>query len=675
MIQLIQWERLHARFTRFMKKIALVAVTIAAIPSFAFPTCAAPAAPPTMELFHDQGPLFDSAIEPSATTPVTLTFRTGAGSASRVEIEYGDLGDGSRHSVAMRMEGRDATGRFDLWRGTIPAGPSRKTYHFEIVTDGQTVWYDTTGETPVEQTAHEFTIVPGFHTPDWMKNGVIYQIFPDRFRDGDPGNDVKTGQYSYRGVAVEHHDWGTSVFPSVTGDRSLVFYGGDLAGVRDKLGYIRDTIGADIVYLTPIFQAPSNHKYDTYDYYNVDPAFGLNRTLISLIDALHTPDRGRRGYIVLDGVFNHTGDTMPWFDHFHAVMQGTPGADDSQASPYYSWYTFNHWPDSYASFFNFDSLPKLDYASQEVRKAIYDSPDSVIQHYLRPPFQIDGWRFDCAGMMDEKGNGGYDDFNHMLWREIRERIKAVNPDSVMIGEMWDNPRDWLYSGDQWDSCLNFVGFTRPLSEWLTGKEEHGNAAELTTSEFAAALHDALGNYPMNVAEAQSNHLGNHDTPRFAERAAGDLTKTREALILQMTYIGTPTIYYGDEYGMRGGSDPDCRRTFDWANGTLSNPLVALTHKLVAIRRRYPALRTGSVITLVADDSKRVFSFGRMDASNRIAIAINDSATGEIVSLPVYELSATDGSRMTDELSGRKLEVVNGAVTVTIPSHDGVILAQ
>ncbi len=626
-------------------------------------------------LFHDQGPLYDSNVEPSASQVVTLTFRTFKGDITGAIIKYYDNGTSSFHTVPMSWSSNDATGTFDYWKGTIPASAAQKYYRFQITDGSATAWYNAAGISATEPSSGDFFIIPGFTTPNWMKNGVMYQIFPDRFFNGNSANDVTSGQYSYNGNATQKHAWGSSVFATGGGDNNLVFFGGDLAGIDQKLGYIKQTLGANIVYLNPIFHAPTVHKYDTEDYNTVDPAFGTNAYLQTLIADIHSSSNGPKGYIVLDGVFNHTGDTHQWFDKYN--WWGTNGAYESQSSSWFSYYNFQQWPATYSSFFGFSSLPKLDYGStgSVVRNAIYASSNSVVKTYLKAPYAIDGWRLDAAQYIDAGGNGGSDTTNHQIMAELRTAVKSVNANAAIIGEFWGNASPWTTSGNQWDSAINYDGFTQPVSEWITGQDYSGNTASIPASQFDSWLHGTRSNYPTDVQQAMSNALGTHDVTRFGTRAGGDIWKTYLALFFQMTYVGTPTIYYGDEYGIQGGADPDNRRTFDWTVGTSTNSAVALTQKLIAIRNAYPALRTGSFMTLLTDDTNKLYAYGRFDASNRIAVALNNDTVAHTVSIPVYQLSVTNGSTMTDKITGTVYTVANGQVSVTVNGHYGLILAQ
>ena len=558
-------------------------------------------------LFHDQGPVYDSAPEPTSTQSVTLKLRVFKGDITSANIKYYDTADGQFHWVPMSWVSNDATGIYDSWQGTIPASSSIKYYRFQINDGTATAWYNAAGTYSSEPSSGDFYIIPGFKTPDWMKNGVMYQIFPDRFFDGNTSNDLQTGTVMSNGMTVEKKAWGSSVFADPGYDNNYVYFGGDLQGVDQKLSYIKQTLGANIIYLNPIFQAPSVHKYDTQDYYTVAPEFGGNSALQTLSSDIHSTSNGPKGYLILDGVFNHTGDANQWFDKYNNYS--TLGAYESQSSQWYNYYTFQNWPNTYSSFFGFSSMPKLDYGNSgsAVRNQIYNNTNSVAKTYLSAPYNIDGWRLDAAQYVDAGGNNGSDSTNHQIWREFRTAVKSVNPNADIFGEFWGNANPWTAFGDQWDGATNYDGFTQPVSEWITGHDYNDNPASISTSQFDSWLHGTRANYPTDVQEAMANFLSSHDITRFATRAGGDIWKTYLGLFFQMTYVGTPTIYYGDEYGMQGGADPDNRRTFDWTQGSTSNSAVALTQKLISIRNTYPALRTGSFMTLLTDDTDQIYS--------------------------------------------------------------------
>ena len=631
-------------------------------------------------LFSDQGTMYDSTPEPTATSPVTLTLRTCKGDITGAQIKYYDTADNSFHRIAMHWLSNDPTGTFDYWQGTVPASGSAKYYRFRISDGSATAWLNAAGITSSEPSFGDFFIIPGFETPDWMKNGVMYQIFPDRFYDGDTSNDIRDGQYTYGGCATEQHAWGTSVLARTRDCNSEVFFGGDLAGIDRKLSYVKRTLGADIIYLNPIFRSPTNHKYDTQNYYQVDPAFGTAATLRHLIADIHGTSKGPPGYIILDGVFNHSGDSNCWFGKhtYGSISCSARGAYQSQSSPYYSYYTFRSWPGSYSMFAgNVPSMPKLDYGASGsvVREQIYGGRASVVQTYLRAPYHIDGWRLDVAQGLDAGGKDGSDGTNHQIMRELRSAVLSVNPDAEILGEYWGDASPWLDDGKEWDGAMNYNGFTQPVSEWICGEDEQGKRVSINESMLDRWLHASRAELPVDVQETMTNELGTHDTPRFATRCGGDIRTTYLGLIFQFTYVGTPAIYYGDEYGMQGGPDPDDRRTFDWSRANAGNAAVSLTHDLASIRDRYPALRTGSYMTLLLDDALHVYAFGRFDAAHRIAVVLNNASNTQTVTLPAYQLSMANGSRVTDLLTGDTYQVIHGNLTVSVRGRYGAILEQ
>ena len=636
------------------------------------------------EIFHDQGPMFDSNPQPAPDASVTLTLRVCYHDITSANIVYYDTATGAETRVPMSWASTDPTGRFDYWQGTISnVGRSELRYWFQINDGTATAWYNAGGVSSAEPAAtnpDNFFIIPGFRTPNWMKNGVMYEIFVDSFYDGDPRIRVKSNQYTFLGCAAEHHAWGTTTRPWVRGCGQEVFFGGDLAGIEQKLGYIKNTLGANILYLTPIFEAPTNHKYDTTNYYRVDPSFGTARTLEKLIHAVHSDKNGPKGYIILDGVFNHTGGSNCWFGRYtyDHISCHVVGAYKSRSSPYYSWYTFQHWPNEYSSFENVvPDMPKLNYGAtgSPVREQIYESPHSVVQTYLKRPFGIDGWRLDSAQMLDANGGPGSDATNHQIMRQLRTAVLSVNPHAEILGEYWGNPAPWLDHGNQWDGTMNYNGFTNPLSEWMCGVNESGKPASIDVSRFSAWLHRTRADVPVAAQETMTNELGTHDTPRFATRCGGVLAKSELAMVFQFTYIGTPTIYYGDEYGMQSPPGFDNRRTFIWSKATRADPPVALAHKLIVIRHRYAALRTGSFITLLKDNRQDVYAFGRFDRRHRLAVVLNASDRTQIVAIPVWELSDVNGSEVTDLLDGKTYRVNHGVVRVALPGYHGAILEQ
>lgn len=620
-------------------------------------------------LFSDQTALFMNPVEPTATQAVTVRLRTFKGDITSANIKYFDEADGLFHWVPMYWVANDVTGVFDYWQGTVPASSSRKWYRFQINDGTATAWLNAHGITATEPTQGDFWIVPGFRTPDWAKNAVFYQIFPDRFRDGDPTNNVKDGEWYHAGHPTWARAWHD--LPELPG-RSRDFFGGDLIGVREKLvPYLQQRLGITAIYFNPIFQSPSNHKYEVRDYWLVAPQLGTNADFQNLMtDARSTTDFSGdfRVRVVLDGVFNHSGSCNPWLDRYS--MHPTVGAFECQTSQWYPYYTFTIWPD-YVAWWGFPTMPKLNYRSSALRDDIYRRADSAAQFWLRTPFYADGWRLDAPKYV---GMDGTDAGNHDIWREFRGHVKGANSDALIVGEYWGVPTRWL-GGDQWDSAQNISGFTTPVSRWITGRDIGGAHAPIDTATFDSWIRGAMGDNPWPAAATMWNELSNHDMSRFLYRAGGDYWRLKLAAIFQMTFVGAPKIYYGDEIGMTGGPDPDNRRTFNWDELTWNSAVFDLHKSLISIRNSFPALRTGSFKPLLVDNANRIYAFGRWDATNQIAVALNAQPFKQTVTIPVWQMSVPNGAVMVDQLSGTSYTVVNGTVTATLDGHFGVILVR
>ncbi|WP_054968531.1 glycoside hydrolase family 13 protein [Alicyclobacillus ferrooxydans] len=649
-------------------------------------------------LFSDQGTLFFSPQEPTSSDPVKVTLRAAAGNLTSAQVVIVDAKTKKQTTLNMVKAGVDQNHEYEYWQATIPPNSDYENYYFVANSGSGTAYYSGNGATSELPSIGWFAIAPGFTTPKWAQDGVMYQIFVDRFYDGNPSNDVKTGEYSWYGNKTIQLKWGQD---PETGDQGgedqVAFSGGDLQGVQDKLPYLNNQLGVNILYLNPVFTAKTNHKYGVDNYFQVDPHFGGNQALSSLISSAHSDG----DKVILDGVFNHTGASNAWFQ----------SAQQSKKSPYYNWYTFTNCPSQYATFSGVSNLPKLNYANP----AVINEVDKIAQYWLSPPFNADGWRLDAAGHAsgngyDPEANGDYNDpINHQLWTDFRKAVKSTNPNALIFGEFWENSvaLPWL-KGNQWDGSINYGGFINPVSAWVTGKDLNMNPASLSPSDLENTFLTTLNSLPRPAQLVQVNQLGDHDTPRFGERAATAInTKTypngttfpyggtpnyrKDALgaMLQMTYPGLPTIYYGDEYGMMGGGTNDAgkRWPFNWSQ--TGNSLFNVYQTLIAMRKADSALVDGSFMPLVADDTNDVFGFARVDANQRIIILLNDSnkpvtekvnasATGALYGstfknvtplLPGVTGDGGSGQGGNATLNGK------GNIEVTIPANYGVILTQ
>jgi len=415
-------------------------------------------------------------------------------------------------------------------------------------------------------------------TLQWVRDAIFYQIMPDRFANGDPIGDPK-------GV----RPWGRR-------PTRRNFFGGDLAGIRQRLPYLQD-LGVTALYLTPVFTSPSNHKYDTADYFQVDPAFGGNEALRALVTAVHTA--GMR--IVLDGVFNHTGDL---FWAFRSVVE------EGKDSPYTGWYSFDSLPvrlqpPNYRACGGAHFLPRLNTENPEVREYLYR-----VGRFWISEFDVDGWRLDVPW-----------EVGHEFWQGFRSAVKAVKPDAYLVGESWGNAMPWL-AGDQFDGVTHY-----PLRELLIRffVQQAINAA--TFDRELQTLRDA---YPDHVRGNLLTLLGSHDTPRIRTVADGRTGPVKAALVFLFTYEGAPMIYYGDEVGLEGGPDPDCRRCMPWGDAVWDGEQHALLTRLGRVRQAHPALRRGDFTMLACQE--RTFVFSRQYNADVVVVAINAGFQAEALLL-------------------------------------------
>jgi glycosidase len=459
-------------------------------------------------------------------------------------------------------------------------------------------------------------------TPDWVKDAIFYQIFPDRFAT------------SAR-VEKPHNLEPWDAPPTIHG-----FKGGDLLGIVEHLDYLQD-LGINALYFTPIFQSTANHRYHTHDYYQVDPILGGNAAFKTLLDAAHA--RGIR--VVIDGVFNHASRGLYQFNHT---------LENGKASPYLDWFTFRDFPVraydkpiNYEAWWNLPALPKFNHQNPQVREFIF----RVAEHWVRQG--IDGWRLDVPAEIDD------DEF----WREFRRRVKAINPDAYIVGEIWQRADRWL-QGDQFDAVMNYQ-FTRAclaffiehIDRKLIQEQSYGALHPIAADEFARTLKDLLNWYPEEIAYAQLNLLDSHDTARLVTLARGDTTALQLALLMLFGYPGAPMIYYGDEIALEGRRDPDNRRAMIWDPSSRGQAMIEFTKRLTALRNKYVALRRGAMTDLCANGKSYAFARHQPDAET-VIVALNTGREPVTLDLRVNHL-LPDGARLVEEWTRAEMIVQDG----------------
>ncbi len=530
-------------------------------------------------------------------------------------------------------------------------------YAFKFLVDGYQHWLAQGGVSPYfpERDVH-FRLNPSYEPARWVWSSVFYQIFPERFCDGDPSNNVTDGEYLYEGEPVVAKEWGELPERS-QGPRE--FYGGDLAGIRQKLPYLED-LGVTALYLNPIFVSPSSHKYDTVDYLKVDPHFGTNEAFAELCGDLKERDMR----IILDAVINHTSERHPWFDRYGEYDEaGAYGSAEAATREFYTFY--DEEPEAYHGWVGVETLPTLDYNAPELRRRIYEADDAVLRTWLKPPYEIDGWRFDVLHMLGE-GDGARNNAEYV--RHFRRTLREENPEAYMLGEHFYEATKWL-QGDQEDAAMNYDGFARPLWAFFAETDHKSHPVKIDAATLDAVMTRSRARLPFEIQLSQFNLLGSHDTPRFLTRVKGNRDLMKAAVTLLFTYIGVPCVYYGDEVGLEGGDDPDCRRTFPWDEAAWDKDLRGHVQTLIAFRETHEVLQRGALVTLYAEGD--VYAFARVLGSG-VAITVVNRGEEVSVSLPVWTLGLDDVA-LTSLLNDQKIEAEEGKLELHLPKHSSVVL--
>ena len=659
--------------------------------------------------------------EPKESELVTFRFRTAKDDVDRVGLVT------SADTYVMEKE--CTQGEFDYYTFETRLGEEPFRYCFEVQSGTEKYYYGRCGISREILEYYNFVVVPGFSTPDWAKGAVMYQIFTDRFYNGDKSNDVETNEYYYIGDYSQRvTNW--DKYPANMGVRE--FYGGDLQGVMDKLDYLQD-LGVEVVYFNPLFVSPSNHKYDIQDYDYIDPHYGKivddggevlpngvtdnsqatkykkrttglknleasNELFIKLVEELH-----RRGMkVILDGVFNHCGSFNKWMDR-ERIYEGEedyePGAYVSADSPYRSYFRFfkegpENWPynGNYDGWWGHDTLPKLNY-EDSVKLENYIL--YIGRKWVSPPYNVDGWRLDVAADL-----GRSNEYNHEFWQKFRRAVKDANPNALILAEHYGDPSDWL-KGDEWDTVMNYDAFMEPVTWFLTGMEKHSDEAreELlgNIDNFIGSMAHHMSNMLTPSLQVAMNELSNHDHSRFLTRtnhmvgrvehlgpeAANEYVNKavmREAVVMQMTWVGAPTVYYGYEAGVCGFTDPDNRTTYPW--GHEDQELIAFHKEAIRIHKEHPALKTGSLKILGGEEN--ILSYARFKGHDRIIVVINNRSERAEVKVPVWEAEIPIKCRMERLLYSYKdgytteyeeYLVEDGEVVANMGPHSALVLGM
>lgn len=711
-------------------------------------------------LFTDDSATYCFPEEPKTGDTVRLRFRTKKADAYQVSVYLFEEGAKRATSKIMKRishPAKDAStvssldADFDFYEYEFTMGKKTLWYYFKIKKGKETLIYHKLGpmSNGKPDLKYRYVLRPGLSVPEWAKGAVYYQIFTDRFSNGDLSNDVRDGEYLYVDNQPVHKAkaWGEDVLKLDVGH----FYGGDLQGVINKLDHIQ-ALGVNVIWFNPIFVSPSNHKYDTQDYDHIDPHYGKivedidpdadylvpdsysldaggidptvgahtrgyiadNREAIRYINAVTNPknleasdalfaslceEAHKRGIrIILDGVFNHCGSFNRWMDR-EGIYEGKtgefkPGAYAHKDSPYNSYFKFftDEWPNNthYKSWWNMDTLPKLNYEESE---ELCEDILRIAAKWLKPPYCADGWRLDVGADL-----GDTLEFNHQFWKRFRKVVKEANPEALIFAEHFFDSSEWL-QGDEWDSIMNYEAFMDPISWFLTGLEKHSNEYHDDKKNNGEMLWNtmkhAMCQFHRGALLAALNEHSNHDHSRFMTRTnctPGRFAEVgpeaasynlnygiyREGYVMSMTWPGAPGIYYGDETGVCGWTDPDNRRTYPWRHQDYE--LINFFECIGSIHNENPALIRGSLKFLGA--SYGLLMYGRMQDENRLAVAVNNLDYERQIEIPVWELGIPDGMTMKRIMltyesgfnaGSLPCRVEDGMVIVKMPAYSSIIL--
>lgn len=531
---------------------------------------------------------------PYDVTDIRIRFRTAKDDVNEVRLYYGVKFDWANKTYRiMTKVGSDEY--FDYYQYNIKQEDVRLGYYFEVIADEEDLYYTEAGILDAfdDNRAHclffqypsaHYVDIP--HKPSWFSDAVFYQIFVERFANGNskisPDNLVP---------------WDSDPTPKS-------FYGGDLEGIRSNLSYLQD-IGINAIYLTPIFESISNHKYDTIDYMEIDAHFGDKEIFRRLVSEAH--DKGIR--IILDAVFNHCSDQ---FAPFRDVLE------HGENSLYKDWFLIKEFPVSqtepnYEVFARVPYMPRFNTANEEVKKYLFD-----VVRYWTTEFHIDGWRLDVA-----------DEPDHSFWREFRNVVKEMDNDLIIIGEVWHDSMPWLL-GDQFDTVMNYPVMHQAINFFAKG--------EIDAKAFSEVLTMQLMKYPDVINEMMFNLLDSHDTERFLFMCKGNKQNLMNAAAFIFGYLGSPCIYYGTEIGLTGGYDPGCRKGFNWNKEEWDQEIHSYYKRLISIRKSESALRYGEI---AFQSTKELFVMKRSYEESVIYVVINQTDTVQLLPTDIMQSSYID----------------------------------
>ena len=581
------------------------------------------------------------------------------------------------NGVEMLIEARKAKTEhgFVYYAAELKITENRMQYHFYLVCDDVIYFYNQKEITTyVPDHTYDFVLLANYRQPAWVKKSVFYQIFPERFYNGNPDNDVKNGEYRLNGHdTIQMENWDDEPLPYEKGF-CLDFFGGDLEGIKQKIPYLRE-LGVTAVYLNPIFLAPSVHKYDCIDYFHVDPHFGGDKALEELSASLHENDMK----LILDISINHTGAEHKWFNKEGLFFDKSEGAYNNLDSEERAFYFFKEGTNDYVGWFNLESLPTLNYTANKLRNVIYKDEKSVLRKWLKEPYCIDGWRFDVADIFARNNEV---QLSHELWPEIRKSIREENQDAYILAEDWGDCADYL-QGNEWDSPMNYYGCARVLRQFV-GEPDLFMARneilrkvsyKMTAEDVQARIMEHLAKLPYAIWQNQFNLIDSHDVSRLHNNPNIHPEEYRGAVILQFTLIGAPSIYYGDEAGIGGTTDSNegCRYPMPWGKDFKKEEAYQFYRMLAHLKTHHRAFTDGGMKFLYAKDY--IVAIARFyEGEIYVAIASTSDKTEEII-LPFGSVGSC-GPKDKKDIFGRELQyerIDKNNVRLVVKAHHAYLI--
>lgn len=567
-----------------------------------------------------------------------------------------------------RMKPAETTGGLLYYEAPLTVTENRMQYQFYIVTD-RVIYYYTQKEitTYVPDHSFDFVLLADYEQPEWVKKAVFYQIFPERFCNGNPDNDVVSGEYSQDGHPTIRMQWEDKPLEYLEG-YCMDFFGGDLEGIRQKIPYLKE-LGVTAVYLNPIFVAPTAHKYDCIDYFHVDPHFGGDEALAELSRALHENDMK----LILDISINHTGTAHRWFNRDGIYYDTSEGAYHNPDSVERGYYFFEE-DNQYHGWMDHSEMPTLNYTSESLRDVIYRAQDSVLKKWLKPPYSIDGWRFDVADTFARKDEL---QLAHELWPEIRKSIREENPQAYILAEDWGDCAQYL-QGDCWDSPMNYYACARVIRQFLgepdlfVGRNEILSKIpyRMTAEDVKNRVMEHYARLPYVIWENQFNLIDSHDVGRLHNNPAVHPEEYRGAVLFQFTLVGAASIYYGDEAEIDGRHETieGCRYPMPWNREIEQTESYHLCQTLAKMKAEHKALSEGGMKFLYSEDS--VVAIARFCREEAFVTVISTAEEDVEICLPLGAIGAKSFQENRD-VFGRELKTETldkNHVKLTVKAH-------